>query len=207
MQTKAKMDRQAFIQKLEQLSRKQKILIVCGSIILLLVAYWYLFFLPGHNTLKELEAENKSLDKTISGLRKKVSRLPALEKEYAALQRELTQARTLLPKSNQGVENLLSAIEALGNQVGIEFLHFAPGAENIREYYAARLVDLKISGPYHNLMGFFSRLSRLNRLVTLETLQLQPVSHGQKETELSAGCTISIYRSLSPAELAAKKKK
>ncbi|MCF8039276.1 MAG: type 4a pilus biogenesis protein PilO [Desulfohalobiaceae bacterium] len=201
------MDRQAITQKLEQMSPKQKILIACGSIILLLAGYWYLFFLPEHNSLKELQTEIAGLDKTIATLNQKITRLPALKKEYAALQQELTYAKTLLPKSNTDVENLLSSIEALGNDEGIEFLLFAPGNERVRDYYAARRVNLKISGPFHNLMRFFSRLSRLNRLVTLETLQLQPVRHDGTETELSASCAINIYRSLSQAERTAKKKK
>lgn len=199
------MDRQVIIQKLEQLSPKQKVLIVSASFILLLGGYWYLLFLPEHDVLKQLEAETAKLEKTIATLDQKVKRLPRLKKEYAALQRELRYAETLLPKSSSDVENLLSEIEALGNDEGIAFLLFAPGKETIKEHYATRSVNLKISGPFHNLMRFFSRLSRLNRLVTLETLQLQPVRKDQAETQLSASCSIYIYRSLSEAELAAKK--
>ena len=192
---------------MEGLSPKQKIAIALLTLIIPLAAYWYFFFLPQQNTLQQLQAEIDSLEKTIPTLEQKMERLPTLRKEYAARQEELTFAKNLLPKSNSDIENLLSEIEALGNDQGVEFLLFAPGKEQLHDYYASRSVNLNINGQFHNLMFFFSRLSRINRLVTLENLQLKPVKHGHNETYLSANCRIFLYRALTESEQAARQKK
>lgn len=201
------MDRKALIEKLESLSQKQKFVIFCLTILLLALAYWYFFFLPEQNTLKTLEQEIASLDQTLPILSKKLRRLPALKEEYATRQHELTFAKSLLPKSNSDIENLLSEIEALGNDQGVEFILFAPGKENLQDFYASTSVNLNINGQFHNLMLFFSRLSRINRLVTLESLNLKPLKHDQNETSLTASSVIYLYRALTEAELAAQQKK
>ncbi|MCF8107671.1 MAG: type 4a pilus biogenesis protein PilO [Desulfohalobiaceae bacterium] len=199
------MNRQVIIDKLEGLSQKQKWLITIGTLILLVGGYWYLYFLPQQNTLHTLEQEIASLDATIPTLTNKLKRLPALKEQYATLQRELVFARNLLPQSNSDMENLLSEIEALGNEQGIEFLLFAPGSEELHEYYASRSVNLNINGQFHKLMRFFSRLSRLNRLVTLKNVQLRPLQTNQNQTYLSANCVMFLYRTLTDAELKATK--
>ncbi len=201
------MNRQAIIDKLEGLSQKQKWLIAIAAVLLLLLGYWYLFFLPQQNTVKQLEQEIANLDQTIPVLTRKLNRLPELKKEFASLEQELIFARNLLPKSNSDIETLLSDIEVLGNEQGIEFLLFAPGQEKHHEYYVSRSVNLNINGRFHNLMLFFSRLSRLNRLVTLENVKLRPLQNIQNQTYLSANCVIFLYRVLTEAELEARKKK
>ena len=185
---KTMLNRQAIIDKLEELSQKQKWLIGVGILVLLVGGYGYLFFMPQHNTLNSLQKEIKNIDDTLPALTRKLQRLPALRKEFTALEQELTFARNLLPKSSSDMETLLSDIEVLGNEQGIEFLLFAPGNEEVHEYYASRSVNLNINGQFHDLMLFFSRLSRLNRLVKMYNYdrcgkaRIEPIS---RQTALS----------------------
>jgi type IV pilus assembly protein PilO len=202
--TGTRMNRQDFITKLEGFSQKQKWIISLCTVALLVSGYWYLFFLPQQKALKQLKQEIARIEETIPVLTKKLHRLPELKDEFAALQQELTFAQKLLPKSNTDIENLLSDIEVLGNEQGVEFLLFAPGKEEQHKYYASRSVNLNINGQFHKLMLFFSRLSRLNRLVTLENVQLRPLQNAEQETYLTASCVIFLYRALTEAELAAQ---
>ncbi len=203
------MDREALVKRLETLSRAQKLLILFFTVALLGAAYWYFLFRPEYDNLKRLEKDVAQLEDTIRNYRIKVARLPKLEKKLEAQQREFVYAKTLLPESSSDVENLLSEIEKLGNDNGLDFLLFSPGNEKIHDFYASRQVQLRLQGPFHNLMHFFSLISRLNRLVTLENLQLRPgKGRGPNgEIVLNSDSQILIYRTLTEAELAAKNKK
>jgi len=201
------MDRQAYIAKLESLSGKQKIAILLVTIVLVGGVYWYFLFNPKYKQVQSLEKDIKGLNDKIAELKKDLKELPELRAELKKRQKELVYAKTLLPESSKDVENLLSQIEKLGNSVGVEFLLFAPGQEKVEDFYASRAVKLRLQGPFHNLMTFFSKMSRLNRLVTLEDLQLKPGSRSGGSLQLLADSHISIYRTLSEKELKPKKSK
>jgi type IV pilus assembly protein PilO len=203
------MDREALVKKLETLSRAQKLLILVLTVALLGAAYWYFLFRPEYESMQRLKKDIAQLENTIRNYRHKVARLPELEKKLKAQQREFVYAKTLLPESSSDVEDLLSEIEKLGNDNGLEFLLFSPGKETMHDFYASRKVQLRLEGPFHNLMHFFSQISRLDRLVTLENLQLRPGKGRGPNDEivLNSDSQISIYRTLTEAELAAKKKK
>jgi type IV pilus assembly protein PilO len=111
-------------------------------------------------------------------------------------------AQSLLPETSADVENLLSAIEKLGNDAGIDFLLFTPGQVKKHDFYASRTVAVRFQGTFHNLMRFFDHLSRLDRLVTLESVQLRPVSKSQSQKiSLQADCQLQIYKVLSEQEM------
>lgn len=202
------MDRQKLINKLESLSLPQKILIGAGSIILLTGIYFFFFFKPQYNKLNTLKKDIESLEKTIATYQKKISKLPTIKKHLNSKKQELIYAKTLLPETKHEVENLLSEIEKLGKDVGVEFLLFSPGQENKHKFYATRQVTLRLRGHFHNLMQFFSKITSLNRLVTLERLQLKPDNKQEKDQiTLLADSHIAIYRALTQQELVAQKNK
>lgn len=200
------MTRDQLIQKLDRLSNVQKISLFVGIICLTICIYWFFFFKPQYESIKPLEKDIRHLEQKIDIYQKKVARLPELEKRYRSLQDEFAYAETLLPETSQGVERLLSSIERLGNQQGIEFLLFVPGKESQHEFYATRSVNLRIQGPFHNLMRFFSQMSRLNRLVSLERVQLHPRNSKDHNQVIEANTRISVYRSLTQEEIKAQKK-
>lgn len=195
------------IQKLDRLSNVQKIIFFVGIICLTIFVYWFFFFNPQYKKIEPLGKDIRQLKQRLDTYRKKVVNLPELEKKYQSLQDEFAYAETLLPETSQGVERLLSSIEKLGNQLGIEFLLFVPGDERQHQFYATRSVNLRIQGPFHNLMHFFSKMSRLDRLVSLERIQLHPRKIKNQGQVIEASTKIAVYRSLTSEELQNKKGK
>ncbi|MGM0424094.1 MAG: type 4a pilus biogenesis protein PilO [Thermodesulfobacteriota bacterium] len=196
------MSKQALLQKIDSISTGRKILILIACLVLLLALYWFFFLQDSLQQVSQLQDSIASLKQEISSYEKQVDQLPEIEDRLQARQKELAYAQRLLPDSMHDVENLLAEIEKLGKDVGVEFLLFEPGQEEVQEFYAMQLVNLRVQGPFHNLMQYFSRMSRLNRLVTLESLRLQPEGpqHSQ-EIQLMAPARIAVYRALTQEEL------
>lgn len=199
------MNKQAVLQKIDSLSSGRKLCIVLISILMLAALYWFFFLQKSWQQSTDLQDSITRLEQDIAIYSKKASQLPELEKTLEANQKELLYAQSLLPESMHDVENLLAEIEKLGNELGVEFQLFEPGQEEIQDFYATQMVNLRVKGQFHNLLQFFSQMSRLNRLVTLENLKLQPDSFqtGQ-DIVLSAPAQIAVYRALTQMETQAQ---
>ena len=201
------MDKELLVKKLESLTKVQKIGIAVGLVAVLAVAYWWFLFKPKWDKIPKLEKDIANLEQNIRKARKKVKELPALEKKMERKRQELVYAQNLLPESGEEIEHLLASIEGLGKELGIDFLMFTPGSEQVGEYYAKRSVQLKLKGQFHDLMRFFSQLSGLDRLVTLEHLNLNPQGAEGERVILNADSRIFMYRALTEQEKAKQKEK
>ncbi len=188
------------------LTLARKVLVSCFTGLALVAALWFFLFKPQVDEIQAMQQDIRRLDKNIAKYRAQVKALPQFQEDVAEQRRELAFAQTLLPETNSDAENLLSSIEKLGNDVGIEFLLFTPGQEKEHDFYASRTVNVRFQGTFHNLMRFFDHLSTLDRLVTLESVQLRPVSSSRTDNvSLQADCQLCIYRMLSAEERKAKK--
>ncbi len=193
-----KLDVQGLINKVEKYSFKKRILSFFALCILMIGGYFYFYFQPAYRQINKLKTDIAQLDQQIQMKRLLLLKLPKLKKELAEKEKIFYYAKKLLPDTSVEVENLLANIEALGNEVGVEFLLFQPKREKLYNFYAVRYVDLRLKGHFPNLMMFFGHISNLNRLVTLEDLTLSPTG---KNRVLTADCTIAVYRALTPEEM------
>lgn len=191
------------IENIEKYPRKYRIIVFLLIILLVTAGYWYFIFNPKKNQIKSLEKDIEELNRQIALKRKKIAQFKKLEINVKEKQRIFYYAKKLLPDTTVEIENLLANIETLGNDVGVEFLLFKPGSETRSDFYAKRRLTLKIRGYFPNLMLFFSHISNLNRLVTLDSVSFIP----NKNHMVTANCELSIYRSLTELELKAIKQK
>ena len=194
----------SFVQRLESLSRLHKLAILLLLVVVALGSYAFFSFLPQMERKEFLTGDIQRLETSIAANRRLAARLPELEEEMAAREYELVLAKMLLPEDAQERERLLAAIERLGMDVGVEFLLFQPGSEVQHDFYASREVQLRMRGEFHNLVTFFDRMARLDRLVSLDRLRLQPTAAaGTGPVVLNAESSIQVYRALTEQEIKA----
>lgn len=198
------MGRQALVQRLESMGKGQKFLLLAALVLIGGGSYVFFSFLPNLERISSLGEEISTLETSIAANRRLAARLPQLEQEMAVREYELAMAKRLLPEDAQERERLLAAIERLGMDVGVEFLLFQPGNEVAHDFYASREVQLQMRGEFHNLIIFFDRIARLDRLVSLDRLRLQPTAAaGSGPVILNAESAIQVYRALSEQEIKA----
>ncbi|MGX9366684.1 type 4a pilus biogenesis protein PilO [Desulfoplanes sp. PS50] len=199
------MTRQELIKSLEKLTLVHKILIVTGLVVVLGAGYWYFFLSPQLDNMIKLHKDIATINKDIDRFTKVSLQLPALEKKVQAKQTEFLFAQTLLPEDAQALESLLASFEMVAQEMGVSFMSFTSGKQTVTELYASRSVSLRLRGSFHNLMRFFDTLSRLDRLVQLDSLRLQPVGKQQDNqvSVLTADSILVVFRALTPQERAA----
>lgn len=199
------MDKTSVSKKFAELSSVKLLLILLGLGAAIYGAYWYFILDDKLIQITKAQQSIEQLDKDITLYRTQVAKLPELERTLAARETELYYAKTLLPEDSRALEMLLSSFEKLGRDENVEFILFQPGAEQIQEFYATRTVQLQISGTFHRLVTYFDRLTRLDRLVTIQNVTFSPVSDfSPTEKYLNTSLVLQVYRALTDAEIAAR---
>lgn len=200
-----KINKQDILSSVDKLSRTQKVLVQVLILAVICGLSWYFYLSPALDRISSLQQEVESLEQDIARFSIQAARLPEMEDKFEIMERELILARALLPEDAHALERLLASFERLGNEKGVRFLLFQPGSEEVHSYYASRSVQLRLQGNFHDLVSYFDELARLDRLVSLQSLRLNPVSGQQGERILlSAEAVLLVYRSLSPAEQEAR---
>lgn len=89
---------------------------------------------------------------------------------------------------------MLRNISDLGKHSGLDFLSFVPGAEVPKDFYAEIPIDIKIRGPYHNLGLFLDKVSKLERIVTVNNIRTEKIDQEGSEVLLTSSCRLLTYR-------------
>jgi len=199
------MDSKQLIKKFSDLSGLYKGLIYLVVILLACGSYWYFVLDEKLVQISQLTKNVEKLDTDIARFRTQVAKLPEIEQNLSLAKKELYYAKTLLPEDAQALENLLASFEKLGRNENVEFLLFQPGAETQADFYATRRVQLQLSGTFHKLVTYFDSLSRLNRLVSIQSIVFSPVSDfSPTEKYLNTNLALQVYRSLTEEEIKAR---
>jgi type IV pilus assembly protein PilO len=150
------------------------VLVVCG----ILAAYVYLLMMP---LWEEKGRHEVTLQKLRTDLRQKqqiAANRPKLEAEIQVLEKQLADALVRLPEEKE-IPKLLTQVNTLGQQNGLEFLLFRPGAPAKKGFYAELPIDMRVEGQYHALGGFLDRVSKLERIVNVSDIKVTPLTTAQ----------------------------
>lgn len=189
---KAKFD--VFIDdKYAKLDKRTKYFIAAIVIMIPAAIFYLLFFQPQTEKISNLDKQIVGLRDDIAKVKKIASDLPKYKKELEEVQKEFEATSVLLPKS-QEIPNLLRNISDLGKNAGLDFLTFTPGQEIPKDFYAEIPIDITIKGPYHNLGMFLDKVSKLDRIVTVNNITIDKPEQEGAEVMLNSSCKLLTYR-------------
>ena len=182
-----------------RLPRQQKIGVLPGLIIFLLVIGYFYIYLPGDDRVSKLTEEitgirnDRDKKKTLS------ANLPKLQKELQEWDAKLKAAVAQLPDRKE-IPDLLSSLSIKAREAGLEILLFRPRAENFQEFYAEIPVDIVVRGGFFNAVTFFDEVGKLSRLVNIDNIDLKNPKVGGDQVALEISTLATTYRFLDEAE-------
>lgn len=182
-----------------RLPRQQKMGVLAGLIIFLLVIGYFYIYLPGDDRVSKLAEEitgirnDRDKKKTLS------ANLPKLKKELQEWDAKLKGAVAQLPDRKE-IPDLLSSLSIKAREAGLEILLFRPRAENFQEFYAEIPVDIVVRGGFFNAVTFFDEVGKLNRLVNIDNIDLKNPKVGGDQVALEISTLATTYRFLDEAE-------
>jgi len=180
-------------EKYSKISARNKILGIVSLVAVILVLFYFLLYQSNHNDIENLKQRISTGKEELNRVTKAAKELPRHQKELEEVRLQFETTSVLLPKS-QEIPNLLRNISDLGRNSGLEFISFTPGQESPKDFYAEIPIDIKIKGPYHNLGLFLDKVSKLERIVTVNNIRTEKVDLDKNEMLLSSSCRLITYR-------------
>lgn len=189
------------IERLAKLPRGQRFLLYIGLYVLVGIMYVFTVYYPSMSELDTLKSNRENLKRQKAQVEARVANKETFDQELERLTKELSIALTELP-SDREIPGLLKGISQLGKKVGLEVRRFTPLPEERREYVAEVPVELEVEGSFHEVAMFFDRLSKMNRVVYVQDIEMgRAVERGGKVSLTVAGKAVT-FRFLSDEELA-----
>ncbi len=190
-------------EKIEKISKLQRILIYSGSFLLLIGSFVYLSYLPKFQKIGELTTDYENRVQQLATAKRNAAQLTRFRNEMKKAEKEYKIVMKALP-DKQEIPTLLSSISQAGRAAGLEFFEFKPKAEIKKDFYAEIPVSIVVSGNYHNVGRFFERVANLPRIVNIKGIKMVPQKGSDK---LSATCTAVTYKFIEAAPIKKKPKK
>ena len=182
-----------------RLPRQQKIGILAGLIMFLLVIGYFYVYLPGDDKVTKLAEEITGVRGDRDRKKALSANLPKLQKELQEWDAKLKAAVAQLPDRKE-IPDLLSSLSTKAREAGLEILLFRPRAENFQEFYAEIPVDIVVRGGFFNAVTFFDEVGKLNRLVNIDNIDLKNPKVGGDQVALEISTLTTTYRFLDEAE-------
>jgi len=191
---------------IRKLDRTKKLIILGVFCLALIGVYVWLLYMPMQTEVAKLERRLTTLLNKKAEQEAIVQNLDAFKAECRNLEIELQHALAQLPNKKE-IPTLLQNISNLGRESGLEMPYFKPGISMKKDFYAEVPVDIKLLGPYQNLLSFFYQMGELPRIVTVQNLTIQYAPKNAPADYLDAACKAVTYRFLEEHEREPKDKK
>ena len=185
--------------QLLRLPRQQKIGVLAGLIIFLLIIGYFYIYLPGDDKVTKLAEEITGVRNDRDKKKALSANLPKLQKELQEWDAKLKAAVAQLPDRKE-IPDLLISLSTKARESGLEILLFRPRAENFQEFYAEIPVDIVVRGGFFNAVTFFDEVGKLNRLVNIDNIDLKNPKVGGDQVALDISTLATTYRFLDEAE-------
>jgi type IV pilus assembly protein PilO len=160
---------------LENLSPIKKKLLLILPPLLIALLFLVNFILPSYEERSKLASEVEKQRQDIELARQKTVRLPVLIAENQRLKKRLIELENQLPQEKE-VTPLLGQVSNLAINTKMDVVLWKPKERLVhpsKEVYEIP-VDVEIRGNYHQLGRLFSDLTKLSRIVNVNSLSVKP---------------------------------
>jgi len=159
--------------------KKQLYIMVGVLVAAALAGYVYFLVMPMWEERDKLQANLQKLENDLDQKKRIAADRPKLEADIKALKAQLDAALVRLPEEKD-IPRLLTQVNTLGQQNGLDFLLFRPGNPARKGFYAEVPIDMKVDGQYHSLGAFLDRVAKLERIVNVSDIRITPATGAQR---------------------------
>ena len=110
------------------------------------------------------------MNQEVNALRVYERRYADFRAEMEALQKQLETLRTIVPEEKE-LDEFIRLLQGAAAASNVQVRRLTAQPVISREYHYELPFEVQVDGPYYNILDFFSRLSRLSRIINVGDLQ------------------------------------
>jgi len=135
--------------------------------------------------------QRKALSDEVTQLQVYKQRYGELKQQMDALSKQLETLKAIVPDEKE-VDEFIRLVQGAAAASNVTIRRFTAQAVVPREYHYDMPFELQADGPYFNLLDFFSRMSRLSRIINVGDLKFEdPDKATGTKYPLRPGTTVS----------------
>lgn len=169
-----------------------KAVVLVAVAALIVAAGWYFFWQEQIDRLERVTREEQELRDKFETRQQRAANLEQYQAQLEKMRDTFGDMLRQLP-SKAEVSKLLVDISQTGLSAGLEFDLFKPQSVIQRDFYAELPVEVKVRGGYHEFARFVSGVANNPRIVTLDSISIEPRSEQDEASGLSMELTARTY--------------
>lgn len=144
-------------------------------------------------------SKDSNLNRQVAELQVYERRNAEFKVEMAALEKQLETLKTIVPEDKE-VDEFMRLLQGAASASGVQIRRLTTLAVVPKDYHYELPFDIEVDGPYFSIEDFFSRLSRLSRIINVGDLTFNgladpksarfPVRPG---TTVTGRCTVTTF--------------
>ncbi|MCG6552492.1 MAG: type 4a pilus biogenesis protein PilO [Candidatus Magnetominusculus sp. LBB02] len=177
-----------------------KALIALLPAIIIAVPFYMLVYSPNTEQIEKIKVELKKTDDEIATATKRVAKLPTLLAEKKLVEAEYQRIRRYLPEENE-ITTLLKQVSdnAISSGLKVDLWQPQPKRTHPSNILYEIPVTVKVTGTYHKLGDFLSRITALDRIVNTSQIDLATKTT-DKEATLAIGLEARTFSAIPEPE-------
>lgn len=96
-------------------------------------------------------------------------KLKQIEQQLAELKQQLEIEARIVPDEKQ-IDAFMTTLDSEAQKAGVELRRYVAKDAKSQQYYTEVPFDIEMDGPYYSMLGFFDRVSKLERIVNIGNL-------------------------------------
>jgi len=96
-------------------------------------------------------------------------KLADIERQLNSLKQQLEIERRIVPDEKE-VDNFMRMVSGEARKAGVEIRRYTSRPVSARDFYTEVPFEVELDGPYYSMLGFFDRVSKLERIVNINGL-------------------------------------
>ena len=195
---------ESIFEKAGKIKQTHRILIFIGTAVLFGGAFYGLDYMPKAEEIANAKDNVSRLEQKLRTVKIRARSLQKFRDEYAAVRKRFKEASKLLPEKRE-IPNLLKSISQQGIEAKLAFQSFSPQREKPKDFYMEIPVSMEVRGGYRDVLDFFDRVGRMDRIVNILNIRINPEK--PLSLRLRTVCTAITYRFKSEEDVKKEQKK
>jgi len=166
------------------------VFIVIGIVILGL--FYYIYYSPKQDDISKIKEQIDEIEMEIKKAEKKKNKLAQMEEQLENTKEFLEKLKGILPEKEE-ISQILKNIQSNISNTRLKIFTFSPKPEKVSEVYIEKPYSIQVEGNYHNLGIFFDQLSRLKKIFTINTLNINTTKKSSSEFTIRANFIAATY--------------
>jgi type IV pilus assembly protein PilO len=168
-------------------------------VVVLLFAYWFVFYSDVASKIEGAQRQKKSLRDDLAQQEQAEATYFADRGELALREQRARELNKVLPAESEE-DAFLSSVQLASNAAGIDLKAYAPTEEISQSFYAKVPMRLEVSGKFHQIAKFAYELGKVDRIINVENIQLSDPRLVGDEIILRGSCLATAFHALKPKE-------